>query len=215
MGSVKDTQPRTYGGQTGDERTASRRDALVEAAFALVAEDGWRQLRIESLCRQAGLNKRYFYESFDGLDAVIAAVMQRVAEDAIAVTLATIDHERPEDEVIRAAISTFVGHLTDDPRRARVLFGAVPAGDAAADHRSAAIRQVIATVAVEGRALHALAPGPSVDTAAAMLVGGTSQAVLDWLDGRITCSREAFVDDLVALWQAVGEGVAALAARRP
>jgi hypothetical protein len=34
MGAVK---PRTYAGKTGDERVAQRRDALVDAAFGLVA----------------------------------------------------------------------------------------------------------------------------------------------------------------------------------
>ena len=42
-----------------------------------------------------------------------------------------------------------------------------------------------------------------------MLVGGTSQAVLDWLDGRIAASREALVEDLVALWLLISAGTAA------
>lgn len=209
MPPVKPHPGRTYAGQTEDERLAQRRDALVTAAFALVAERGWRELNIEALCRHAGLNKRYFYESFENLDAVIAAVTTRLAEDAIAVTLAAIDWTAPTDQVTRSAISTFVEHLTDDPRRARVLFGAVPAGDAAAGHRAAAIRRVIATVSTEGRSMHALAEDPVVELTAAMLVGGTSQAVLDWLEGQVRCSRDDFVDDLVTLWQAIGDVAAA------
>ena len=42
-----------------------------------------------------------------------------------------------------------------------------------------------------------------------MLVGGTSQAVLDWLDGRVAQTREEFIDDLVALWLAIGDSMAA------
>ena len=209
MAPVKESAARTYGGRTGDERTADRRDDLVDAAFALVAEHGWRDIRIEGLCRQAGLNKRYFYESFENVDAVVAAVTTRLAEDAIAVTLAAMEPDAAPEEAVRAAMSAFIDHLTDDPRRARVLFGAVPPSDAAAGHRAAAIRRVIATVASEGRNMHHLAADPAVELAAAMLVGGTSQAVLDWLDRRVPQTRDEFVDDLVALWLAIGDSMAA------
>lgn len=209
MASVNQPPARTYGGMTGDERTAERRAALVDAAFALVAEHGWRALRIDALCREAGLNKRYFYESFDGLDAVVAAVTQQVAGDAIAVTLAAVDEGPSDGEATRRGIRAFVGHLTDDPRRARVLFGAVPAGEAADVHRTEALRQLIATAAATGRSLHDLADDAFTDLVAAMLVGGTSQAVLDWLDGRIASSQDELVDHLATLWQLIGDGVAA------
>lgn len=206
MEPVKDAPGRTYGGRTSDERADARRAALVQAAFALVAADGWRALRIDAVCRAAGLNKRYFYESFaGGLDALIAALTHTLAEDAIAVTVAAIDPELPPSVVTRAAISVFVAHLTDDPRRARVLFGAVPAGDAAAGHQADALREIITRTAAIGRDLHAVPDGPFIATAAAMLVGGSSQAILDWLDGRIDGTQAQLVDDLVLLWQAIGD----------
>ena len=48
---------------------------------------------------------------------------------------------------------------------------------------------------------------------AAVLVGGTSELVLAWLDGRIDVSREQLVDDATALFLAVGEAAAAAAGR--
>jgi AcrR family transcriptional regulator len=211
MTSVDHHPSRSYAGQTGDERAARRRDALVDAAFALVAEAGWRALSIEAACRRAGLNKRYFYESFDGRDALTAAVTTRLADEAIAATLGALDAaaDAPRDEATRRAIGALVVHLTDDPRRARVLFGAVPAGDAAAGHHATAIRRLISMVAVRGRDIYALADDPVVGLSAAILVGGTSQAVLDWLDGRVRCSRDDLVDDLVALWHAIGDAATA------
>lgn len=209
---------RTYGGQTAAERAAGRRVVLLDAAFALVAESGWRALTIEAVCRAGGLNKRYFYDAFADLDALVGALVGRVAEDAVTPALAVLaaaDPGAPVGETTRAVVRVLIAHLTDDPRRARVLFGAVPAGDAAAAHRSAAIRDVITTAAAQGRSIHHLAADdPVADVAASMLVGGTSQAVLDWLDGRIDAGRDAFVDDLVALWQAVGDTAAARARDR-
>ena len=214
MVPVKEMSRRPYGGETGDERAARRRDALVEVAFALVADEGWRQLRIEQVCRRAGLNKRYFYESFQDLDAVIGAVMRRLADDAIEVTLAALDPSAPQHEFVHGGISALVRHVTDDPRRARVLFGATPAGEAASAHRAAAIRKIVAAAAEQSRHYHAIANDPAFDLAAAVLVGGTSQAVLDWLDDPGGLSREEFIDELAALWDIIGDGAAKRARRR-
>lgn len=214
MPTVKDRPRRPYAGETGDERAARRRDALIDAAFALVAEHGWRQLRIEQICQRAGLNKRYFYESFEDLDAVIGAVMRRLADDVIDVTLAALDPSAAQHEFVHSGITALVRHVTVDPRRARVLFGATPAGDAASVHRAAAIRKIVAAAAEQGRSYHAIADDPVIDMAAAMLVGGTSQAVLDWLDEPRAVPREAFIDELAALWEIIGDGAAKRARRR-
>jgi AcrR family transcriptional regulator len=209
---VRETPSRVYGGQTGDERAAVRRDALVAAAFSLVAEEGWRGVSIEAVCRRAALNKRYFYESFQGVDTLISAVTTWLADDAIEVTLAALDPELPRDESTAQAITAFVEHLTDDPRRARVLFGAVPADDAAAGLRAAAIRRLIAIVEEHGRSIYAVSDeDPAGELSAAMIIGGTSQAILDWLDGRAACPREELVDHLISLWLAIGDATDARA----
>lgn len=209
MDGVKRPDGRIYGGRTGEQRVAGRRAALVAAAFDLVAAHGWRELSIEALCERARLNKRYFYESFRGLDALVAAVTSRLAEDALAVALAEIAPPMEAAEAIGRAVPAVVAHLTDDPRRARVLFGAVPAGEAAAGHRAAAIRRVIATAVVQGRSLNARADEVAIEVGAAMIVGGTSQGVLDWLDGEIECDRDGLVSQLAAMWRAVSAAVGA------
>jgi AcrR family transcriptional regulator len=213
---VEETPSRIYGGRTGDERAAARREALVAATFSLVAEEGWRGVNIEAVCRRAGLNKRYFYESFEGVDGLISAVTAWLADDAIAVTLAALDPELPRDDSTGNAIAAFVTHLTDDPRRARVLFGAVPADDAAAGPRAAAIRRLIAIVEAQGRSIYSVSEErPAAELSAAMIIGGTSQAILDWLDGRAPCEREELVAHLTSLWLAIGDATEAQVRGRP
>ncbi len=209
MSDVKLVTRRTYGGQTADERSAQRAGDMIAAAFALVAEHGWRDLSIESVCREAKLNKRYFYETFRGLDTLIAAVVNQLADDAIAITLAALDPAMSLATVAWVSVSTFVTHLTDDPRRARVLFGAVPAADAAAGHRASAVRQLIGTVAAQGRSIHDLTEDPIVPLTAAILIGGTSQAVLDWLDGQFDGTRQQLIEDLTIIWQGIADTAAA------
>jgi AcrR family transcriptional regulator len=203
--AMVNVEGRVYGGRTRTERAAGRREALLDAAFAEVSERGWRGLAIDVVCRRAGLNKRYFYESFSGVDALVAAVTARVADDAIAATLGVLDPHAAPAAYTRAGVAAFVTHLTDDPRRARALFGAVAADDAASGHRAEAVRRIIATVVARGHEVHPVEDPVRPDLVAAFLVGGTSQALLDWLDGRLPYSRGKLIDELAALWTSLGD----------
>jgi hypothetical protein len=49
---------------------------------------------------------------------------------------------------------------------------------------------------------------------AAILVGGFSELLVAWLDGRIDVSREQLVDDATALFLALGDAAARIASRR-
>ena len=49
---------------------------------------------------------------------------------------------------------------------------------------------------------------------AAMLVGGLTEVLLDWIDGRIDVTRDQLVDDLAALALAMGETTEKIARSR-
>jgi len=72
---------RPYRGVAADDRIAARRSALMDAALEVFAADGWAALSARRVCEQAGLTRRYFYESFDDIDALIGAVFDRVADE--------------------------------------------------------------------------------------------------------------------------------------
>jgi AcrR family transcriptional regulator len=208
---------RTYAGRTGAERVARRRRALARAAFELVAQDGWAQLRIDRICQAARLNKRYFYESFSDLDAIIEAVMNGLAKELISVTIAAMDPDTPRRKLIRDGIAALVHHLTDDPRRALVLFGESAGSEAIARHRAAALQQTARAAVAQGRSVHILEEAESdsiIDVLGALLIGGTRHAVLDWLHGRVECDLEQFIDDLATLWLVAAEGAVACARER-
>jgi AcrR family transcriptional regulator len=206
---------RTYAGKTAAERVAERRAALVRTAFGLIAEHGWAAVAIDRVCREAALNKRYFYESFADPDELVAAVIDTLAADAITATVGAMDPSAPRPVLVRAGIGALIHHLTDDPRRARVLMGEGSGSDAVARHRTEALHRVVAAAIEQGRAVHVLPDdaAPVIDLAGALLVGGTRQAVLDWLDGRLHDDVERFVEDLAALWLVAGESAAAIAGR--
>lgn len=204
---------RTYAGETADERTTRRRRALLDAAVELIASRGWRDLRIDRVCQDAGLNKRYFYESFASIDDLAGAVVDYVAEGAEGMLAAPLDLSLPTHELSRATIAALVHHLTDDPRRARVLFGEMSSSEIATARRAGTIRRLTEIIASQGRLIHDGEPHeePIVSLTASLIVGGTVRAILDWLDGHIALSQDQLIDDLAALWDVTGNGARAYA----
>lgn len=75
-----DSPGRAYGGLSPEHRLAARRERLVEAGIALFGRLGLRATTVRGVCAEAGLTDRYFYESFDGLEALLAACYERLLE---------------------------------------------------------------------------------------------------------------------------------------
>src|SRR5947209_20090513 len=75
---------RPYGGVSADDRRAERRRRLLDAGLELFGTKGIAATTIADVCEQAGLTKRYFYESFATIDelagAVFGDVTARLAE---------------------------------------------------------------------------------------------------------------------------------------
>ena len=53
-----------FKGVSADDRRSDRRKRLVVAAFEITGSDGAGALGVGRVCLDAGLTKRYFYESF-------------------------------------------------------------------------------------------------------------------------------------------------------
>src|ERR1700712_469447 len=112
---------------TLEDRAAARRAALVEAGVELLGTEGAAGVTVRAVCRGAKLTERYFYESFDGRDALLRAVHAEVAgeaREAIAAAVAThlSAGAGPDDEALAAAaVGAFTAFLEEDPRRGRVL----------------------------------------------------------------------------------------------
>ena len=65
---------RPYRGISADERRASRRARLLDAALEEVGERGMAGTTMTAVCARAGLTERYFYESFADRDEMLRAV---------------------------------------------------------------------------------------------------------------------------------------------
>lgn len=209
---------RPYQGESAENRVTTRRRTLVDTGFTLMAAEGWRSVTIDSLCRRAKLNKRYFYESFADLDAVADAVVDELAAKLLAIGLEAAHAAQTEnlatDALARVVMKAVIGWLVGDPRRARVLFSEVSDNPRAQSHRKLVIRQLAHELSAFGHKFHeAPEPQPIAQAGAALLIGGSIEALLSWLDGDIEMSLDEFIDAIAGFWVAVGSAAVETATR--
>lgn len=190
---------------------------LLDAAFELLGTEGMAATTVRAVCHHARLNPRYFYESFDDLDALVVAVYDHLiaalgAEVMAALAAAGAD---PGDQT-RAALRRIVEWVDEDRRRGRVLYVEALGNEALNRRRIETAHLLVNTVEQHAAATQgALAPGEPIGRiGAALLVGGAGELVVAWLDGRIDVDRDQLVDDASELLLAMGEAAARLAARR-
>ena len=74
-------------GSSAAIRTSSKREALLDAAEALFARQGYRAVGIDTVLARAGVAKMTLYKHFGSKEELIAAVLERRAE-TIAASLA-------------------------------------------------------------------------------------------------------------------------------
>lgn len=217
-GVASDVSSRTYAGRSLDARRRDRRARLTDAALDVLANGDWRAVTVGKLCTAAGLNKRYFYESFTDLDAVATAVVDDIAEQlrglALDATAATADHPLPAQAL--ATVGALVNSLADDPRRATVLLGSVALSPALQSHREDIMRGLTRVLVDHARAAHdvELESDPLAQVAPAFIIGGTADAILAFLDGRARVTREQLIESIATLWLIAGNGAVQVAQDR-
>ncbi|WP_320673153.1 TetR/AcrR family transcriptional regulator [Patulibacter defluvii] len=208
---------RTYGGKSAADRQAERRARLLEAGLDAIGGEGWAATTVRGVCERARLTPRYFYEQFADLDALAVAVFDEAFARTTASVVAAIAAAPDAIESrVRAAIEAAFRDLTDDPRRARLLFAEAYATGPLAARRIERLRDVIALIGSYGReAFDVTAEAePLLQVTATMLAGGLAETVGAWLRDDLPLEREALIDDLVALFVAGGRSAEAIARAR-
>lgn len=207
------TGQRTYGGISAAQRRAQRRATLLDAALDILGTHGVDKLTVAALCTGANLNERYYYENFDGRDAVLSALFDAIAEE-LAGTLILALHTAPDDSRAKAhaAITAGVHVLTDDPRKARV---ALVVSSATPELRTRTVHTVRAfanMVAAEGTDFYNLTPptpNPAITFRATYLVGGLIQTLAAWLQGDLPMTRDELIAQTTDVFVLLGEDLAA------
>lgn len=81
-GVASDIAPaeRTYRGLNVEQRVQERRARLVGAAIRLYGTAGYHATSVKSVCLEAGLTERYFYESFANSEALLCACCEQLMD---------------------------------------------------------------------------------------------------------------------------------------
>ena len=190
---------------------------LLDATFDLLGTEGADATTVRAVCQKAQLNPRYFYESFDDLDALVVAVYDRVVEElAHEVLDAQAAAPRDPRAQLRSAIESSVRFVDEDRRRGKVLYVEALGNEALNRRRKEAGHTLVGLVEQAAAGTHgALPPRERIARiGAAILVGGVSELLVEWLEGRIKATPAQLVDDATDLFLALGEATATIAARR-
>ena len=200
------TRATRWAGVSAADRVTGRRALLLDVALELLGTVGWVGTSVRAVCQQARLNPRYFYESFDNLDALLVGLFERLMDELRIEVAAEIEAavarlgDHPPVRV-RAMVAATVRYVDEDRRRARVLYLEASGNEVLSRHR-------LETGSLVAEEVSAARVGPEAEavsrTTAAFLVGGFSELLVQWLDGRIDVSREQLVDDVTALFVALG-----------
>ena len=196
-------EARVYGGIDAVQRAAERRQKFLEAGLDILGADSSKAaLTVRGACKRAGLVARYFYESFDDGDALVVAVYEEVIQTMVVTTLAALA-EAPEGEreQIRIGLATIVGHIAEDPRRGRLLFGTAAVHPALVRKRLEMSRMFARLLADQAQSYYDVTQSANLDAVSRFLVGGLGEMLTAWQHDDPDLSQDALVDLCINLFQ--------------
>lgn len=192
---------RVYRGATSEERRSERRRRLIDAGLELFGNRGIVATRVDDVCAEAGLTKRYFYESFTSLDDLVEAVMRDVLGTlSLTVLPAIAEHGWVNP---RPALEAFMRPLLADPRLVRLLVVETYNGYLA-ERRQELIELAVDTwLDVDVHADDAAEHRPSQRLLAHAMAGVTGEVALAWVNGRLEMSADEVIDHLVRIFKRI------------
>lgn len=197
---------RPYRGVSAEARREQRRAQLLEACLDVVDSVGVAAATAEAVCAQAGLSKRYFYESFADREEVLVAALDIVFDTVrTAITAALADTDEAFEGRIRRTVAALVGTFSEDRRAARLYVEAAryPALERRRDQAFDEFTQLLLEQVFEVGA-----DGPRARASVLLVVAGTTEVFGRWLTGDIPLNG----DDMI---ETVGQvGIAVAAAQR-
>jgi AcrR family transcriptional regulator len=158
-----------------EARRRSAHDAIIDAAWSLVSEEGLAGLTLRDLALRAGITAPTVYAYFDSKSAIYDAMFGRAATDFADCMTEPFDVYDPREVLVTIA-SRFSLFCTDSPTRYQLLFqrtipGFVPSPESYAP----ALRALASTQ--EQLALYGITEARHVDIWTALITGVVDQQV--------------------------------------
>ena len=201
MPVVSSSPARVYRGMSAVDRQASRRERLIAAGLQLFGTHGVPETRVDDICAEAGLTKRYFYESFASPDDFIRAVVDSVIADLTALVVPVIAASGWRNP--RPALSAFIGALLADPRLVRLLVVETHNGVLASRRQEFVDLAVDLWLSADPGASKSPEHLPAQRLMAHAMAGAAGEVALGWINGRIDMTPEEITDHLVRIFNRI------------
>jgi AcrR family transcriptional regulator len=191
---------RTYRGQTGAGRREDRRQRLLKAGFDLYGVEGFGQVSIEALCREAGITARHFYEAFPTQVDLFTEVYAGVIDEAEAHATQVVAEQGAglsPTELVRLGLGATFHHLHDEPRRARIVCleaRKIPTGASLGLFGMGRLTDIVERFFFEHLAAHA-----TLEVDGRLLASAVAGAVLELLTVGLDPDRTGPIDELIDL----------------
>jgi AcrR family transcriptional regulator len=114
------------------ERARATVDAVIEASARILVEDGFERLNTNRVAEVAGVSVGTLYQYFPNKEAIVGALVERIAEERIAAfgdTLMTLaDSDLPLREGVRVLLDGTIAAMRVRPELSQRLIREAPRG---------------------------------------------------------------------------------------
>jgi AcrR family transcriptional regulator/DNA-binding MarR family transcriptional regulator len=128
-----------------------QRARLLDAAFAVVAEQGYRRMTVRRVSGWAGVSNKTFYDLFSDREDCFLAAFDCVVEQLTAVVAVAWEGEREWAARVRAALGALLAFLDAEPARCLLVFVEALGAGPRVLARRAEVLESIAVAVDEGR----------------------------------------------------------------
>jgi AcrR family transcriptional regulator len=197
--------PRRYRGITAAERSAARRERLMDAGLEVFGTEGYAGSSIRGVSAAASLNSRYFYESFPSREELLYEVYLRIIGEVTRTAAEAIAAADTVEEQARAGLRAGWEVLTEDPRKARIIALEVVGVSDRLERARRDMRHAFADMTV-GNAMRFVDDGVQLRMdprlTARSLMGGVVDVLVDWIHGEVDASVDEVVEHFTRLFTA-------------
>jgi AcrR family transcriptional regulator len=156
-------------------RRQSAREAIVDAAWDMVHQEGLSALSLRDLARRAGITTPTVYAYFDSKNAIYDAMFGQAATQFAEAVAEPFDRDDPR-EILATVAHRFFDFCTSDPARYQLLFQRTIPGFEPSPESYAPAQRALAS-AQERLALSGITEARHLDIWTALLTGLVDQQV--------------------------------------
>lgn len=108
--------------ETAPDTARAPRQRLLDGLAQVLGERAWADLTIADVVGAAHVSRRTFYEHFDGKEACLLALCERLSEEVLALIAAGYDPEGDWVQELEKVTATYLCNLQQRPALVRALY---------------------------------------------------------------------------------------------